>query len=139
MLNITANLDPYALDFPICADSQKRLGRMERHAMKNTIDRANAHRRQKAGSRNLQSYFPSDYEPCTSNWATTYLNRKDVQTAIHAKVGTDWEECNNEINQNYNIADVNRPMMPIYVGLLANKTANLNIMVNCFASYHFAN
>ena len=30
------------------------------------------------------SYFPKDYAPCASDWATAYLSRKDVQLAVHA-------------------------------------------------------
>ena len=39
-----------------------------------------------------------------------------------------WEECNGDINEGWNLTDVNAPMMPIYEFLINN--ADLNIMVN---------
>jgi len=104
MDNITSGLDPYALDFPVCASS-KAAGRHERHTLLKTIQR-------------LRSYFPSEYEPCDSNWATQYLNRKDVQQALGVKGTVNWSECSNAVSANYSQSDVKAPMMPVYKFLI---------------------
>jgi carboxypeptidase C (cathepsin A) len=57
--------------------------------------------------------------PCIdSNYARQYLNRPDVQTALHVKK-TKWEICNFNINGGYDRTEDS--MVPIYKFLLANK------------------
>eukprot|EP01064_Diplonema_japonicum_P022401 TRINITY_DN3214_c0_g1_i1.p1 TRINITY_DN3214_c0_g1~~TRINITY_DN3214_c0_g1_i1.p1 ORF type:complete len:457 (+),score=155.92 TRINITY_DN3214_c0_g1_i1:54-1373(+) len=109
MSEITADLDPYALDFPVCTTTQAA-GRHERHIFA-----------KKAG---LKGYFPDNYTPCDSNWEITYMNRVDVQTAIHAKVGTKWSDC---ANIDYSQDDVNASMVPIWKQLIALGTLKLVI------------
>jgi hypothetical protein len=45
-----------------------------------------------------------------------YLNRKDVQAAIHVdKPGSvDWQPCNDRVNSEYNVTDVAAPMMQVH-------------------------
>ena len=90
-----------------------RAGRQQRRALREADG--------SAGS--AYPYFPSDYEPCTSDWATTYLSRKDVQAALHAEPGGptwtgNWSAC---ANLKYSNADVGAPMMPVYKKLLQAK------------------
>jgi len=57
--------------------------------------------------------------PCIdSDYARQYLNRADVQTALHVKT-TKWEICNFDINSGYD--RTSKSMVPIYKYLLANK------------------
>jgi len=125
MDEITRNLDPYALDFPVCTDDESNLrsGRHERHMMQQTISRANNMRQKR-----LQAYFPIDYQSCEDDYTTKYLNRADVQKAIHAELPPNgrWDVCSNTINANYNMDDVNAPMMPIWSELVEQ---NLNLMI----------
>jgi len=58
--------------------------------------------------------------PCIdSNYARMYLNRADLQQAIHVKSGINWEICNFEINGEYDRTSAS--MVPIYQNLLKNK------------------
>jgi carboxypeptidase C (cathepsin A) len=117
---LTQDMDPYALDFPVC-QSSAATGRHERFSLMSAIRRA---RRATTGA--LGSYFPDEYEPCSDVYANDYLNRADVQAAIHA-VPVEWSECSNTINQNWNVSDLAAPMMPVYEFLIQH--GNLNIMI----------
>ena len=120
---ILAGFDAYALDFPTCLDSGKASGRMERYAMIKMMKGANA-------GRNVGGYFPDDYEACSSDWASTYLNRADVQAAIHANVsaGYKWSQCSNAVGSKFNATDVVQPMMPVWKEVIAKAPA-LKIMI----------
>jgi len=62
--------------------------------------------------------------PCDdSSFATEYLNRADVQAAIHVKK-TKWEICSNRVNENYD--GTGESMVPIYKFLLSN---NLRVLI----------
>ena len=82
MEGLIGGLDPYGLDFPKCNDSALAKGRHERWTLRQHLLRARGPRRDSS-----YPYFPSNYQPCTSDWATTYLSRKDVQAAVHAQPG----------------------------------------------------
>ncbi|CAJ1940772.1 unnamed protein product [Sphenostylis stenocarpa] len=60
------------------------------------------------------------YDPCYSNYAEEYFNRKDVQSSFHAdtKRGTDeaWNVCNNSILRSYNFSVFS--VLPIYTKLI---------------------
>lgn len=118
---ITQGLDPYALDFPVCT-SELAAGRMERFAFKNNVHRSLKNRR----GLNLQGYFPDEYEPCSSDYGAAYLNRADVQKAIHAGQGLKWEECNMLVNMGWNETDLDASMQPIYEFLI---TQGLRLMI----------
>jgi carboxypeptidase C (cathepsin A) len=118
MADLTQDLDPYALDFPVCVEDGMAAGRHERYNILSIIRRAKRSR--------LGGYFPDNYEPCSDAYATDYLNLPSVQTALHAAHVT-WNECSDDVNLNWNVTDLFEPMMPIYEFLLQN--ADLNIMV----------
>jgi carboxypeptidase C (cathepsin A) len=103
---LTADIDPYALDFPICRTSASTA-----HALLRKLH----HARGRVGG-----YFPTRYKPCEDYYMIAYLNRKDVQSAIHiATPGTiDWTPCNDQINSDYNVTDVTAPMMHVYDELI---------------------
>jgi carboxypeptidase C (cathepsin A) len=126
MSDLTQDLDPYALNFPVCTSAESA-GRHERHNIMTAIRRYKRHLAMQNGAMLDKAYFPENYQPCGSEYATTYLNRKDVQQALHTKKGN-WQECSDTINQNWNVTDLGVPMMPIYQYLIAEGN-NLNIMV----------
>jgi len=122
--NLVADMDPYALDFPVC-ETTKSAGRAERHQLLKFI------RGSKVGQRGIlgDAYFPDAYEPCTSNWGNAYLNQPSVQRAIHVEgENVTWSDCSNSVGQKYSINDTNVPMMPFYQKLIEGD-ANLNILV----------
>jgi carboxypeptidase C (cathepsin A) len=123
MDSIMANFDLYALDFDTCT-TEAAAGRHERWTMRSTILRANADAQ---GSDKARLAAEAPYEPCSSGYYTAYLNRADVQAAIHVKKGAKWEMCSNEVSQAYNITDVNTNMVPVWKELVRN--GDLNIMI----------
>jgi len=117
---LTADLDPYALDFPVCLQGQAR---EEQAQFLRTIGNA----RKKAGVKHdlAAAYFPNEYEPCAGNWAAMYLNRADVQAAIHVNGAVVWEDCSDYVGNNYNLSDVLAPMMPVYQQLINNSKIDI--------------
>eukprot|EP00293_Proteomonas_sulcata_P014247 CAMPEP_0184302860 /NCGR_PEP_ID=MMETSP1049-20130417/12730_1 /TAXON_ID=77928 /ORGANISM="Proteomonas sulcata, Strain CCMP704" /LENGTH=349 /DNA_ID=CAMNT_0026614249 /DNA_START=1 /DNA_END=1050 /DNA_ORIENTATION=+ len=123
MDNLVSDLDPYALDFPICTDPSKAAGREERMALLKKISLAGRNMKMAKHLLSVQSrYTTKGYKPCIDNYMTDYLNRKDVQAAIHVKQpGTiSWAVCNDTVNMDYSIDDVNAPMMDFYKRLVGH-------------------
>jgi carboxypeptidase C (cathepsin A) len=111
------NVNPYALDYPVCLDALKAPGRMQRAwFLRHTLPE---YRKEKLGLGDTYNY-----EPCTDNYMNQYLNQKDVQFAIHAQYKV-WTECSYTLK--YNMTDSQQPMEPVYQWLLAN--SNIQIMV----------
>ena len=99
------NLNPYALDYPVCLTSQQIMMHQFLH------DSAEIH-----------------YEPCADNYASTYLNRADVKKAIHVKSDIVWEKCSQLAK--YKMSDKMLPMEKYYPLLLNSKThPDLRILV----------
>jgi len=115
---MAANMDPYALDFPICRDSSLASGRTERYFLLKKIGSSD-----KVQRKTLSGYFPK-YKPCIDDYMTQYLNRKDVQKAIHvSKPGSvTWSVCSDAVNEAYNPQDVAAPMMGVYKELIKVQT-----------------
>lgn len=129
------NLNPYALDYPVCLeDSPRKSGRSQRTwllnhqlgAMKAEYNGAND-----AGLANIRKSIvglepPSDYEPCEDQYMTTYLNLPEVKAALHVKSDIKWADCSRTIR--YNQLDGAKSMVPIYKYLI-DKRFGLNILV----------
>lgn len=139
--NIELNLNPYALDFPTCprtSDGKQigrgRFGAGQRLALlKHSL--ADQPRLLAAALASLQGTV-GEYVPCTDTYATEYLNRLDVQQALHINGGearnasttVRWEECSYSLR--YNMSDSRTPMMPNYQYLLDEANAfDLQILV----------
>ena len=124
--NLVSGMDPYALDFPVCA-TEKARGRDDRHQFLSLMKRSKAETGQ--GFKGVGGYFPQDYEPCTSNYVETYLNREDVQSALHipSDLNVTWGMCSNVVGSQYNSTDVNLPMMPYYQKLVQQKDIELMV------------
>ena len=114
--DLVAAADPYALDFPTCADAAKAAGRRERHHLLSHVARA-------AGRA-----APAPYEPCASSHGAAYLNDPAVRAAIHVKTNASWDECSDAVSSAYNYTDASQPMMPIYDELHA-AAPHLKILV----------
>jgi hypothetical protein len=73
---------------------------------------------------NPDGIFPlPGYDACSQNYATQYLNRKDVQSAIHANY-TIWTDCG---GVDYNYTDSENDMATIWQWLILN--SDLHMMV----------
>jgi len=101
------NLNPYALDYPVCLTSQQR--RIQQFL----FDYENDY---------------TEYEPCEDNYASNYLNKIDVKKSIHVKNDVQWEECSRTTK--YNLADKMLPMEHYYKTILNSIThPDLRILV----------
>jgi carboxypeptidase C (cathepsin A) len=106
------NLNPYALDYPVCLSSQQR-------AMRAFIY---------GGESSYGSAYGSAYEPCEDDFSTNYLNDPAVKKAIHVKDDIEWVECSRTTK--YQMADKMLPMEKYYRTILNSKThPNLRILV----------
>ena len=111
-----AAADPYALDFPVCADPSRAAGRRERH-----------HVLRMAASIRGDAFRA--YEPCSSNYAADYLNDAAVRAALHVEdAAPRWEECSDAVSSAYNFTDAAQPMMPVYVDII-RRTPRVKILV----------
>lgn len=123
MLNGVGDLNPYALDYPVCTTESKakagraqRLWQLQHQLAAYGID-------PKLVGVKLQG----EYEPCAENYASTYLNQASVKTALHVKKEIKWSECSNKLN--YNSTDMTEvSTAPIY-NYLIDGGFGLNILV----------
>jgi carboxypeptidase C (cathepsin A) len=101
------NLNPYALDYPVCLSSQQ----ITMHKFLFT-----------------DNQLTSDYEPCEDNYASDYLNRIDVKDSIHVLNNIVWEECSRTTK--YNLLDKMIPMEHYYKTILNSKShPDLRVLV----------
>ncbi|CAK0827982.1 unnamed protein product [Prorocentrum cordatum] len=121
---ILGGFDAYALDFDKCG-TPAAAGRHERRQLRRAVLRASRAASEGAGAPALEAEGP--YEPCIQDFLHEYLNREDVQTAIHVKPGAKWGMCSDSVSDAYDLNDVNAPMMPIWQELIEG--GGLNIMI----------
>lgn len=114
-------LNPYALDYPTCTESSTR-GRGSRAQLTWALNfMLPDHLKTILAPSTLEGY-----EPCSSDYTVTYLNRDDVKASIHVDSSIVWEECSRTIH--YTMIDRLIPMQPIYKQLLESD-AGLQILV----------
>lgn len=98
------NLNPYALDYPVCLSSQQRAMHTFLHGTE------------------------GGYEPCEDEFSTNYLNDPAVKKAIHVLDDIEWVECSHTTK--YQMADKMLPMEKYYRTLLNSKThPDLRVLV----------
>jgi carboxypeptidase C (cathepsin A) len=118
------NLNPYALDYPVCLDAQQV------HMLKYLLDGLNTDTNTKNNLRG-KSYLASEpdipYQACEDNWTTEYLNRPDVIKSIHVVNSIKWEECSRTTK--YELADKMKSTIHIYRKLIEQKQTPLNMMI----------
>ena len=116
------NLNPYALDFPVCttgSPAQKR-GRAQRHWLLNHMHADASPEMKKALG------LGSAYEPCADDYTETYLNLPEVRKAIHVNSDVKWGQCSRTVR--YSTKDSSSSMVDFYPELIESG-ANLNILV----------
>jgi len=120
------NLNPYALDYPVCVTSQQA---WTTYMIYDIIKENN-------NDIVVDAFFSvfnavplkDDYEPCEDNYASDYLNKPDVKLALHVKSGIEWEECSRTVKYEY--LDKMLPMEHYYNKLLNSASdKNLRILV----------
>ncbi len=122
-MSITANSNPYALDYPVCVTAQESW----------MSDFIHGRTKVKPGFFGAtQLAHPSvplgdDYEPCEDDYATVYMNRPDVKTALHVKPDIVWDECSRTTK--YELADKMKSVIHIYKELLDDKEAGIRMLI----------
>lgn len=87
------NINRYALDYPVCKEEED--------------DESNHRSRRRPSLQALSLMGNVDtpdedvYYPCETGHLIKYLNRKDVQIALHAKLDTIWTICAKEVVRYY--------------------------------------
>jgi carboxypeptidase C (cathepsin A) len=120
MMNGIGNLNPYALDYPVCTSGSA--GYAQRLWQMNHQLKAFGIKPQVAKVKSTE-----DYEPCEDNWMVAYLNRPDVKAALHVNTKTKWMECSYTVS--YNSTDSDQvSTAPIY-NYLIDGGYGLNILV----------
>ena len=101
------NLNPYALDYPICTTAQQV---WTTDMIKDVIKKDNINNKFIFQYRYLleitNKIFNSvktkeEYEPCEDNYALEYLNNYEVKKSIHVNTDIEWSECSRTVKYDY--------------------------------------
>ena len=149
MYRAVGNLNPYALDYPVCLEEDtisgraRKNGRSQRNALMNYMlpgifsdesDYVDGKFHLSTSSQNAISDIrksiglePSEsYEPCAEDYMTQYLNQQSVKEAIHVKTDIVWTDCSYSLR--YKVGDRHHDMTPLY-NYLIDGGFDLNILV----------
>jgi hypothetical protein len=77
------NINPYAIDYPVCTEDARRGGRGQRYAL---LDNMLGDSNHKLREKMLGNDWDGSYEACEDNWATTYMNLPEVQMHIYLRL-----------------------------------------------------
>jgi len=149
MYREVGDLNPYALDYPVCHEDGTAAGRARKNGrsqrtwlmnhmlpglFSNIVDnegndlQLSAESEQTLGEiRKSIGLEPNgDYEPCAESYMTQYLNQASVKEALHVKSDIEWADCSTSIR--YKTGDRHHDMTPIYNYLIDGKFG-LDILV----------
>ena len=114
-MNKIGNLNPYALDYPVCVSAQQ-------------VWLSDHIRSQFNESFHKSIPLKGDYQPCEDNYAANYLNQEDVKEDLHVKSNIIWEECSRTVK--YDFMDKLLPMEHYYNKILGSKSSpDLRVLV----------
>ena len=124
-------INPYALDYPVCKEDDPNAefqSKVSRHLESTSSQGLHLLHHIKGGP----PFLPDEdkYHPCEEAHLLKYLNRWDVQRALHVPPGTKWEECSNAVF--YSFTDTDTPQMDLYKELVdmgVKQKHSLNILV----------
>lgn len=151
------DINPYALDFPICTeastDSSNPVSNQNGNSatsmvqISSTTPSPNDIQASKRwmSSQSLRfinattvktpSFLPiaDVYHPCAESHLFEYLNRNDVRKALHVETDKEWTMCTDDIQ--YSDEDSNRPQIHLYKELIvrAKKSGHNLKMVSSYA------
>lgn len=116
MYREVGDLNPYALDYPVCLEDQsthagraRKYGRSQRTWLMNFMlpglfstdaDSENDSKLSAESASSLSAIRqslglePNDsYQPCAEDYMTSYLNQPSVKAALHVKEDIEWKDC----------------------------------------------
>jgi hypothetical protein len=106
MLREVGNLNPYALDYPVCTEFEgtnggkaRKSGRSQRSWLMNYMLPGLFETEEKlAEARKYLGLEPVEsYEPCAEDYMTQYLNQDSVKAALHVNKNIVWADCSTTI------------------------------------------
>ena len=123
------DLNPYALDWPVCLESSPaKYGRAQRTWLMNHMLGGMQMGEEKLGAmrKAIGLSEVQEYVPCEINYSSEYLNLPAVKAALHVNADIEWEECARNIR--YKQSDGRNSMVPVYQ-YLSDGGYGLNILV----------
>jgi carboxypeptidase C (cathepsin A) len=132
------NLNPYALDYPVCTETAAKGGRplakhgrtqrtwLLNHLLGGMSEGAKESETVLAIRKQLKLEPVEGYEPCADDYMTSYLNQASVKQALHVHSDIEWIDCSRSIR--YKQSDGMKDMTPNYNYLIDGKYG-LNILV----------
>ena len=138
-----ALINPYALDYPTCTDTD--LSSSAQDKVSSSISRHLASSPSSSQVHHLYSlrdnmpviwnappFLPNEdtYHPCAERYMTKYLNRDDVKAALHVNANRTWKTCTDEIT--YSKEDIMTSQISHYQDLIRRAKvngSNLKILV----------
>ena len=114
--SLYGNINPYALDYPICMEEKAAISSSNKHSRRLQTDTSSqAQQLMKSSTAGGPPFLPTEdvYRPCSEEHLDTYLNRKDVREAIHVSPkAKKWDACSSIVN--YSKADFEASIIDLY-------------------------
>lgn len=118
MQHASSNVNPYALDYPLCRSEQSSsLG----------VPRASDSSKSPSGAKSWVP-APRSPEPCTEELVPAYLNRRDVQDALGA-YPTRWVTCAEEPSVYYNRTELMAESQYLYKRIVKRTNGMLPMLL----------
>jgi len=136
-------INPYALDYPTCTDTDLLLSHDQTTAISRRLVTTSSmgssqihhlynHQKNMPVIWNLPPFLPNEdtYHPCAERYLTQYLNRDDVKAALHVYPNRTWKTCTDDLS--YSQEDTKTSQINHYQELIQRAKvigSNLNILI----------
>ena len=108
-------INPYALDYPVCIEDQHTISQHSRNLTKKKTS-SQVDQLLNASSAGGPPFLPTKdvYRPCSEEHLDAYLNRDDVRKALHVshKAAKTWSACSDKIH--YSRKDASASIISLY-------------------------
>lgn len=126
-------INPYALDYPICLEEEMSSKRHSRHLSTQTSSQAK--KLLNYSTAGGPPFLPTEdnYRPCSEQHLDTYLNRPDVREALHVspKVDYKWYDCSSIVD--YAEKDFSASIIGVYKELIQTACIENGLQVFVFS------
>jgi carboxypeptidase C (cathepsin A) len=130
-------INPYALDYPICIEDKAIVDDYSLHRSRrlNTHTSSQTQQLLHYASAGGPPFLPTEdvYRPCSEEHLNNYLNREDVQQAIHVspKAAKKWRDCSNTVH--YSPQDFEASIIDLYKELIQRACIENDLQVFVFS------